>query len=245
MACGKVQVFGRVGAVNRNGMGLTVLIPTAGSGRRMKSYGPKALIELRHETVIGRQLSILKEFFPAADFVVVLGFEADKVYRALPSWVRVVESELHEETNVARSIDIGLRACGSTEKVLLVYGDLVFSANSFAGLPLNQSSIFVDPKGIQMGADEVGLNVVDGRVTRLDYGLEDKWAQIALCAGQELELLRRIASERDRRRCFGFELLNAVIDKGGSFRALAPEGMRLAEIDSSKDIERAMVIASG
>jgi choline kinase len=209
----------------------------------MKSYGPKPLIELSgYETVLGRQLRVLRTAFPKADIVVVVGYEADRVIRTLPLGMRlkVVENERHDETNVLRSIGMGLRVVNTTN-VLVVYGDLVFNSDAVAWASSNGSSLLVDTKG-QIGEEEVGATVVDGRVTNMSYGLDTKWSQIMYLTGRELDLFKRMAWNNDKRVWFGYEALNMVIDNGGHLRAIEPRGVRVAEIDSSKDIERARSI---
>lgn len=222
------------------GDGMAVVILTAGQGKRMKSYGPKSLIELRRgETVLSRQIGILSKRFPLADIIVVAGFDADKIYRHVPKFVRMVVNEYHEETNVVRSLDLGLKAC-IAERVLLVYGDLVFNDKTFADAPTEESWALIDPPTqgkTQLNSLEVGVTLFNHEVTRFAYGLDVKWGQIVFLCGAELQLGRRLASEKDRHRCFGFELLNAVLDKGGRLVSHSPRGMKLAEIDCSKDIE--------
>lgn len=220
---------------------LSIVIPAAGLGRRMKSYGPKALIELRRgQTILGRQIAILRSHFPSADVVVVVGFEADRVLRTLPPDVISVENELHSVTNVARSLDLGLRACPA-RSVLIVYGDLVFTPETFACMPEGRSAAWVDTAG-RIRDQEVGVNVQDGEVTHFSYGLGPKWAQIALLTGKELALFRKAASAPGRRRYFGFEVFNDVIDRGGSLLAHEPEGMHLVEVDTSRDIDPARLV---
>src|SRR5688500_8684027 len=94
---------------------LIAIIPAGGCGHRMKSYGPKCLTSLGGgDTVLSRQLDILRKYNAETEIILVLGFEAEKVYKFVPSNVRVVENQLYEETNVAYSINIGLKAA-STE----------------------------------------------------------------------------------------------------------------------------------
>jgi choline kinase len=232
-----------MGRLNRNTRDLSIIIPAAGIGRRMKSYGPKPLIELSgFETVLSRQLRILRETFPKADIVVVVGYEAERIIRTLPLGMRlkVVENERYDETNVLRSIGMGLRAINHTN-VMVIYGDLVFNSEAVTWATSNGSSLLVDTKG-QIDEEEVGTTVVDGRVTNLSYGLDTKWSQIMYLTGRELDLFKRMAWNSDRRMWFGYEALNMVVDNGGNLRAIEPRGVRVAEIDSSKDIERARAI---
>lgn len=214
---------------------LSIVIPAAGLGRRMKSYGPKALIEVTPgQTILSRQLRILRDKFPGADIVVVVGFEGERVVRSLPPGVRVVENELFETTNVARSLLMGVRSC-SCRRALLVYGDLVFSGETLDGLPDDESFVVVDAGG-RMREFEVGVNVVDGAATHFSYGLDTKWAQIAMLTGRELHLFRRLAAAREKRKFFGYELLNEVLEHSGDLAAVEPPGMRIVEVDTSKDI---------
>jgi choline kinase len=217
---------------------LTVIIPAAGLGRRMRSFGPKALIEVTdRQTILGRQLAILRGTHPDADVVVVAGYEAERVIRALPAGVRVVENDAYEDTNVARSLALGLRS-SRCKRALVVYGDLVFSKATLDGLDQGRSCVVVDTRG-QMREFEVGCTVVGGKVTHFSYGLDTKWAQVAYLAGRELGLFRRLVGGRDRRRHFGFEVLNEVLEHGGELRAVEPVGMKIVEVDTSKDIEQA------
>lgn len=222
---------------------ITIIIPAAGLGRRMRSYGPKALIEVSaKQTVIARQLAVLKSCFPQADVVVVVGFEAERVVRTLPAGIRVVENEHYDVTNVARSLQLGLRS-SNCQRALIVYGDLVFNKETFDGLPLEKSSILIDSQG-QLRDFEVGCNVVDGVVTHFSYGLDTKWGQIAMLTGNELGLFRKYTSSPDKRKHFGYEILNEMLEHDAEFLAFDPPGMKIVEIDTSKDIEPATCLAS-
>jgi choline kinase len=221
---------------------LTIIIPAAGLGRRMKSYGPKSIIYLnQNQTLIGRQLSILKDIFPSADIIVVLGFEAEKVYKMLPRNVRVVENEHYDSTNVARSLFLGINA-SKHSNTLIVYGDLVFNEQTFRGLPLDSGSFVIIDNKNQIREYEVGLTVVDGHATQFSYGLPTKWAQIAYLSGKDLDNFYNSAADIDHKKYYGFEILNNVIERGSKLSVIEPEGMKIYEIDSSKDIEEAKKI---
>lgn len=223
---------------------LSVVIPAAGLGRRMKSYGPKALIEIaRHETIISRQIAIIRECLPTADIVVVVGFEADKIARLLPSDIMVVENENYAQTNVARSLEIGLRACPARAS-LIVYGDLVFNRATLRNIRLDRSQIWIDTKGSFHAASTVGVNVHEGKVVHYAYGLPTKWAQIALLTGLELHLFRTLLARQDYRRHYGFEILLELVDLPSvNFWAIEPPCMQISEVDTVADIAIARRIA--
>lgn len=221
---------------------LIVVIPAAGLGRRMRSYGPKALIKIAGgETVVARQIRLTRLAFPGAEIIVVTGFESDRLRRALPRDVRVVVNASYDETNVAHSLLLGIQHARPTASVLVVYGDLVFNTRAIEGLDKSTSSLIIDARPGSR-EDEVGVNVVDDEVMCLAYGLPAKWAQIALLRPREAALFREVAREPRRKRQFGFEILNEILDRGGTFAAHVPDGLSLVEIDSSKDIEPALLI---
>ncbi len=216
---------------------LDIVIPAAGLGRRMRSYGPKGLIRLGGETVLSRQLRLLKRRFPGSHVRVVSGFESDRVRRALPQDVETRVNPDYETTNVARSVAIGLEGCVS-DCVLVVYGDLVFGPEVLRSLDLSRSSVLVDGReGIR--TDEVGVNVVDGEATYFSHGLPCKWAHVAVLAHRERQLFCEVAGEDHRSRHFSFEVFNEVLERGGHFAATVLASPHLVEIDNSRDIERA------
>ena len=60
----------------KNNKKMTVIIPAAGAGRRMKSYGPKCLIDLTpNQTILDRQLEIINNTFKRTEIILVCGFE--------------------------------------------------------------------------------------------------------------------------------------------------------------------------
>jgi choline kinase len=224
---------------------LSIIIPAAGLGRRMKSYGPKALIDVGNkQSLIGRQLTILRELFPKAEFIVVVGHQADKICSRVDG-VRIVQNLYYDTTNVARSIGIGLHYA-TRKTALVVYGDLVFNRATFKNIPLTSSCVVVDQPDedgfCQLRDNEVGCNVVDGVVTHFDYGLDTKWAQIVLLAGKELSIFKKLSIDPAKRRYFGFEILNAILEQEGNFNAHEPADMRIVEVDSSRDIVPARLV---
>jgi choline kinase len=217
---------------------IAVVIPAAGTGRRMKSFGPKALLPLGDgRTVLRRQIDTVRQVWPGADVVVVVGYDAERVVKTLPAGVRVVENEHYEETGAARSVAMGLRATAAG-RVLVLYGDLVFNKATLAGLPADRSVVLVDSKK-RLPASEVGVTTDGGLAVHFDYGLKTKWCSIALLAGRELHLFKQLGAHKDRRRLMGFEVLNLVVERGGELYAHEAPKMRLVEIDSGKDIARA------
>lgn len=223
---------------------LSIVIPAAGLGSRMRMPWPKSLLQVgREQTVIGRQQAILRHQYPLADTVAVVGYMATPVISVLDRRTIVVENERYAETNVVRSIAMGLRAV-HRDALLIVYGDLVFNAAAVA-IAAPYSTLLVDRDGSMMTGDEVGLTVADGRVTMLGYDLRSRWGQVAYLVGRELDLFRRVVCGGSHDSWYGFEAINAVLAAGGCFRAVSPRGMKLVEIDTSRDFQRARSMVAG
>ena len=229
---------------------ISIVIPAAGMGRRMKSYGPKALVPLpsgktnprtgeargENVTLIERQLNILIDCYPNAEIFIVVGFQAEKIRHQLKDYpVRFIYNPLHESTNVLYSLGLAFQAMISASAII-VYGDLIFNTNAVQNLR-GDSKVIVDAYG-HLSDDEVGLTIQDKQAMTFAYGLKDKWAQIVYLTKKELLLFKEISIHPDTSQWFGYEALNHVIKHGGNFEVIRPRTMQLIEIDQAKDLEK-------
>jgi choline kinase len=223
---------------NNKREGLSIIIPAAGMGYRMKSCGPKTLTPLYGGiTLIEQQLQTLWSCYPNAEIFIVVGFEAEKVRGVLREYpVHFIYNPLHEQTNVLYSIGLATQAVVSN-CALLVYGDLIFNENAVRNLHGGISKVVVDAYGC-LRENEVGVAYQNKMVTNFAYGLPEKWAQIAYFAEKELELMKRVSVRSDVSQWFGYEGMNQIIECGGSFEVIRPRTMKLVEIDSTKDLEK-------
>ena len=60
-----------------------IIIPSAGIGRRMKSYGCKSLLNINHEKLIDIQIKNIRQAFPENEIILITGFDRDwetKIY---------------------------------------------------------------------------------------------------------------------------------------------------------------------
>lgn len=215
---------------------LTVVIPAAGPGRRMKSYGSRSLIKIRDLPLIQYQIKIIQSVYPQADIIVVTGFESAKLCRLIPKGIRVVENLMYEETGSAQSVLLGIQA-SITENVLVVYGDLVFNEQALkVGNSKDRSSVLIDTKE-QFGYDEVGATVNKTNVINFSYGLKEKWGKVAFLNQKTISHIREFLSDDTKRKTYLFEALNFAIENNDKIYAVKPTRVKVAEIDSSKDIK--------
>tara|TARA_R110002020_G_scaffold412253_2_gene621882 strand:+ start:260 stop:886 length:627 start_codon:yes stop_codon:yes gene_type:complete len=201
----------------------------------MRSYGPKPLIRLdANQNIIQRQIKIIQNNFTNYEIVLVTGFESDKLMKNTPDFLIKVENENYEKNNVVRSIGMALRAA-TTDKIVIIYGDLVFNEEAISNFKFEQSCIMID-ESETMGEEEVGCNICDGSIEQMLPDMPNKWGQISYFIDKELSLLKKISWDKNKSHYFGFEAINEIIDRGGDFKAVSPEGAKITDVDSSKDL---------
>lgn len=216
---------------------VSIILPAAGAGRRCLGAGPRSLYRVAPgQSLLERQVAVIREVFPRAELIVVVGFETEKMLAALPAGVRVVENERFVETSVNRSILLGLRVALG-ERLLIIYGDMLFESAALRVLPRRGSAVLVDD-GHRLGSQEVGVGIHQQAVQHFSYGLPVKWANMVQFQGRELRLLRGLVEQRRTDRLLGFELLNLILEQGGGFLpCFCPPG-ELREIDSPRDLRK-------
>ena len=74
------------------------------------------------------------------------------------------------------------------------------------------------------------------------YDLPNKWGQIAVFVGKELGLLKQLCWDEKNYTKFGFEIINQILNKGGRFQCIQNPNIKIVDIDSSKDIQKAKEI---
>lgn len=212
----------------------SIVIPAAGIGRRMKIYGPKSLIKIQDEkTIISRSLEYIDKSFKQYEIIVVGGYQINKLREELRDDVKIKFNPDYETKNVADSLRIGIEEA-TTDKVLVIYGDLIFNEECI-NLPFRKESAIVICNSMQK--HEVGCIVENNYLQHIFYQLPNKWAQIAYFTGKELELMKKLINDKKTKMWFGFEVINEILTLGGKFKVFTPEKGKAIDIDSSYDLK--------
>jgi choline kinase len=212
----------------------SVILLAAGSGNRMTTFGARSLAPIGDNLLIDEQVKHIHSVFPVVEIILVTGFESDKVMNHAPKEVIKVENEGYADTNIARSIGLGLRAA-TTDRIITIQGDLAFNKTAL-NLPFDRESCIVANTSEHLKENEIGFTSGKTYVEQMFYGLPNKWAQIAYFTGKEADLLRQITWKKENAHLFSFEIVNKIIDKGGKFRVYSPDPSMFAfDIDCSKD----------
>lgn len=228
----------------------SIIIPAAGMGRRMKSFGPKSLIRLHNTTVIEKQLTLLQETYPKNDIVIVTGFEDVKVERYVEDWkgkvvgskIKVVKNNHFQTTNVAKSICLGTEYCDK-ENYLIVYGDLVFNRETITGFRPTGSSVLLSKNG-DFNREEIGAAVSGNQVTGFFYESKTKWSQIAYLKKDEMQAFVDIMDDPRVEKWFTFEVFNKMLEAQIHLAPYFNSHSKIVELDHSKDVFKAREMVS-
>lgn len=214
-----------------------VIIPSAGIGRRMKSYGCKSLLTIKNEKLIDIQIKNVKTIFPHSEIILITGFDSDRLIHNSPNDIIKIENEKYYENNVTRSISIGMRATKNNDHILIIFGDLLFNQKSIEKININESSIIISN---DMEDGEVGCNINGkGLLEYMMFDLPNKWGHILYLTSKELTLFKKIISNKNNEKKFCFEIINEVVNQGGRFKCIKDNNIKTMDIDTSKDLQKA------
>ena len=220
-----------------NKMLIHVIIPSAGIGRRMKSYGCKSLLTVKNHKLIDIQIKCIENVIPRNEIILITGFDSDRLMSQSPKNIIKIENEKYYENNVARSIDIGLKATKENDHVLILFGDILLNEDALKHINFQESSIVISN---DMSDNEVGCNInAKGYLEYMMFDLPNKWGHIIYLTSKELTLFKKIIWNKQTDKKFCFEILNEVINHGGKFKCIINNNIKVMDIDTSKDLQKA------
>lgn len=204
---------------------------------RMKSYGPKNLLKLHcGRTLIEYQLQTIKTVFPLSEIILSIGQDADKVIRNKPFNLKVVENQLWEVTNEVEYARLAMNAC-INNKILLINSDVYFD-----NVILNQiknasiSTIYYDDSG-RLPDNEIAITVAENYATYFSFKHETKWCNMLYLENEDVNLFRNIVSDKQRKKQYLFEAINAMIEKK-PIKAERSQSKVIYRIETSRDLEK-------
>ena len=216
--------------------GISVVIVSAGMGSRIRSNEPRSLIKIKDDTLVNHQIQAIADTFKSYEIIGVFGTQIEKILKKVDNRIRVVENQLHNETNNSESMRLGLNN-SLYNNVLFIHGDIYFKSKLLKSADYTKSFLVVDANE-DMSEKEVGLTANGNKVSILSYGLEKKWCQMCFLTGKELKILKSIflKFQQSDKKMLSFEVINKIIENGGSFACHEKKGSHVVEIDCIKDI---------
>ncbi len=214
-----------------------VIIPSAGIGRRMKSYGCKSLLSIKDKRLIDIQLEYINSRFIRNEIILITGFDSERLMNYSPEDIIKIENEKYYENNVIRSISMGLRAIKDNRHVLVVLGDVLLNQKALELIDHNESSIIISN---HMSENEVGCNINGkGLLEYMMFDLPNKWGHIIYLTGKELDLFKKNAWSKNKDKKFCFEIINDIVNQGGRIKCIIDNNIKVMDIDTSKDLQKA------
>ena len=212
-------------------------ILSAGIGARIKTYEPRSLLKIKNKTLIDHQVDAIKSKFKDPEIIGVFGPHIARVAKNVRGKIRIVENQKYETTNNSESLRLALNN-SIKNSLMFFHGDMLINETFFNSLNFNKSFVVYEDRGM-MDEKEIGLTIMKNKATILSYGLEKKWCQAAFFKGKELKILRNIFStfSNQDKKMLTFEIINRIIDSGGSFQAQRLEKSKIIEIDCIRDIK--------
>lgn len=216
---------------------ISVVILSAGIGARIKSAEPRSLLKIKGEHLINHQIRAIQQAFKTCEIIGVFGVHIQKILKRTNNNIRIVENQLYNSTNNSESMRLGLNNT-LCNKVLFIHGDIFFKEDLFDGAKFDKSFLVVDGNN-DIAEKEVGVTVDKKQISILSYGLKKKWGQMCFLTGKELKTLRNIFQkfEETDKKMLSFEVINKIIENGGSFKYHENSKSHIIEIDCIKDIE--------
>jgi choline kinase len=215
----------------------TIVLPAAGEGCRLRSQTNKLCTKfVDEERLWEKQQRVISAVFPNSEQVYITGFRADTIDKDIKSDnVTICHNWRFDKTNVAYSINIGLKNTNYEDGVLIVLGDLYFDEKTFENLPVpsGHSYLIYDNKN-EFDKKEIGLNIFNGT---FDYEFSNKWGQIAYLSAEAVDKFIFYTSKSSSQHKFCFEILNKLNMDNVKFQIVGVSGI-LIEIDRQKDINK-------
>jgi CTP:phosphocholine cytidylyltransferase-like protein len=214
-------------------MNINFLSLAANVGKRIKSKEPRAALSVRGIPLVLRQYNTIKKDTDGNfKLSVAAGYKHNKIKKIIKNTeIDLYVNPNYASTNQAESIRIYLEN-NEANNVMIIHGDLLFSTIRYN---YSESFVVYDTDN-NFRDDEVGLNIQNGYINNMSYGLDTKWSQMFYVAGKELEILKNLCSDTNfKKYLLTFEVINSIISRGGKFKAVPQEGA-IFEIDTINDI---------
>lgn len=226
-----------ISEIKRSPVCVPTTILSAGISNKMKSYEPRALLKIGAEVLVEKQINNIRHHMDG-EILLVIGYKANKIIRKISNIknIRIIENQNFDNTNAAESIRLAVNN-NTSDRLLAIHGDILFNSDTLKEANYNKSFLLIDNSGM-IKEREVGLTALNGVATNLSYDLSTKWCQIVYFAEREYKILKSLCRKDtlNMKNILLFELINVIINKGGSFICVEPSKMKILEIDSMNDL---------
>lgn len=208
------------------------ILLSAGPSRRMHPCKEsRYLLPVNNEPLISRQIRIIEDLYPNADIQIGLGEDYQDIKGILPRRVKHTYCADYMKNNTCSTLQQCLLKTKRHEFTTIINGDILFNHSAIENLNSNQ---IVVPTTFSKKED-IGVNIVDGKATYLQFGLKNKWGQIFNFQDEHHRLIMNLLSNGDKSKWFLHELINVIIDECFSVGIKTGKNILAYDIDTCRD----------
>lgn len=224
---------------------MKAVILAAGPGKRMRPLTedcPKGLLDLNGETIVGRQVRMLKEFgIEENDIAIVTGYRSsDFEDEFSESEITLVENEEWSSTDNLYSFKLSRGFVGESD-FLVINGDAIFSRGLLDKVLEVESSGY--PLDMERSDEEsIKVEVEDGRMTRIlgknPESYDGVTTEVFKISSEDSENLFDAAdriSEEDKTQWFD-SAVDEILDYC-YFKAIDVSGEFWREVDNPQELQ--------
>lgn len=225
---------------------MKAVILAAGPGGRMRPLTnncPKGLLQLNNESIIRRQIRILKnQGFEEKDIAIVIGYRADDFRKEFSnSDITLIENKKYSSTDNLYSFKLS-RDFAEKENFLVINGDAIFSEGliekilniSSSGYPLDLDN--ADEESIKVKIEGDRIVRIMGKDAENFDGVTTEVFRIAAKDSEKIFDAADLISKKDRTQWFD-SAVDEVLDDS-YFKAVDVSDEFWDEVDTPEELKR-------
>ena len=219
---------------------IVFIIPEITKG--MKSFGPKALIPVRGQTLIEHQIELIRSIYKNNNIYLLTGFESEKIKKTIFTSnyisrknIFILENKNYETQGQIASVFEYLDNRNPKNGAIFLNNGIITKFNFQKNIQtLNNSIFFIQGKKLNFN---IGCNNIE-HTEYLFYDLPFLWSECVYLNNGTLELLHDLILPHELKTLFFFEVINKLLDKSIFFENTIIPKSQITKINNIKDIKK-------
>lgn len=222
---------------------MKIIILAAGMGSRLGNPFPKPLTPLKNgQTIMGRQLAYIQNYFDIDDVTTVVGFKKDLIMERFPE-VNYVYNPFFDRTNTSKSLLKALKK-NRGKSILWFNGDVVFDERLLSLLleDIENNRSFIAVNTASVAVEEVKYTLKNGCVEALSKEVENGLGEavgINFISNVDLDLFIKHLEKCDDNDYFERGLETAIAEEGLRLKVVDISDYNCVEVDFQEDLQTA------
>ena len=222
---------------------MKIVILAAGIGSRLGNPFPKPLTPLKDgNTIMGRQLKNIEEYFDIDDITTVVGFKKELIMEDFPQ-INYIYNPFFDTTNTSKSLLSALKKARGNS-VLWFNGDVVFDSQLLSLLmdDIDKNISFISVNTSRVSDEEVKYTLKDGNVDKLSKEVKNGLGEavgINFIASQDLDVFMEQLEKCDDNDYFEKGLEKAISENGLKLKVVDISAYNCIEVDFKEDLKSA------